>query len=232
MNIYTGRNLVIADTHFPYQCNRSIKSTIQAAKRYRPQTIIINGDGIDCHAVSKWQSDPKQRNFKRELDTTREFLVTLRKQFPKADIIYKLANHEERLEKYLWSHAEELTELEELKLPSLLHFKDFGITKVSPIESIELGNLSIIHGDEVGNICSVYPARNLYTATKKSSFANHVHRQSSFFTRDLVGNTYQCYTGGCLCKLNPDYSPYNDWVNGYAMVNLERKNFEVINCVV
>lgn len=217
MKITADRTFVMADTHVPFHAPNAIARCLREATRYRPKTIVLNGDIIDCFSVSHWLTDPKQRNFKLEIQTTRQFLQRLRRRFPKAHIVYKFANHENRLQKYLFTHAAELSDLEEIKLSALLELKALDIEQVPVNEIINCGAWTILHGDEV-KLGGAYPARTLFNKTKCNSIASHVHRPTEFYTKALNGAVIRTFTTPCLCQLNPDFSPYNDWMHGHLTV--------------
>ena len=80
--------LLISDLHIPYHNIEAVTKALDYGKENKVNTIFINGDLIDMHQVSKFESDPKKRSVKQEFDATREFLVQLRKAFPKVAIYW------------------------------------------------------------------------------------------------------------------------------------------------
>jgi len=215
------RVLILSDLHFPFHNYQAVKQALELGKENKVNTIILNGDTIDFHAISRFVKNPKERNLQREIEETKLFLYSLRKQFPKAEIIFKEGNHEARLTTYLWTRAEEFSDLPELSLQSLLHFKPNGIRFSEKNEVLRLGKLSVIHGHEAGGICTVYPARSLFLTANTDAIAGHCHRQSSFVKRTIKGEIIKTYTTGCLCELKADFSTHNDWMNGCALVTVE-----------
>jgi predicted phosphodiesterase len=216
--------IVLNDIHIPYQDSAAVKSALQIAKKYNPDKIIIGGDCIDFHAISRFLKNPRERNLKEEINQTREFLRTLRDIFPKADILFKEGNHEARLGVFLWSKAEEFSDLDELTLPSLLHFKEHQIQYYPKEKIIYLTKkLVVIHGHERGSICTTFPARSLFLTTNISAIAGHCHRQSSFVKRTITGELIRTYTTGCLCATSADYAVFTDWTQGIALVETNGK---------
>lgn len=224
--ISSKKCIVLADTHIPFQDNSIIKKALLLISKYQPDTIILNGDILDAYSISSWQKNPKLINFKDELELTKEFLKTLRNKFKRCKIIYKLSNHEFRLTRYLYNHASEISNLDELSLPNLLHLKQYNINYVEHDAIINIGKLSILHGDEI-KLSGVYPARNLQLLTKTNSIASHVHRESYYISRDINGNIIRNYTTGCLCQLSAEYAPYNQWTHGIAYIEFFNNNFDV-----
>jgi len=103
-----SRALIMGDVHLPYHDIPAITLCLDYAKKEKPDLILIDGDLIDCHKLSKFVKDPKKRDFKYELDQLKQFFVILRKTFPKSKIVYKLGNHEIRYEHFLFTKAKEI----------------------------------------------------------------------------------------------------------------------------
>lgn len=184
--------------------------------------VILNGDIIDLHSISRFEKNPKSRNLKDEIDQTRKFLARLRKSFPNARIIFKQGNHETRWLKHIWSKAEDFSDLPELSLESILWFSKYRIEYSPETEVINLGDLCVIHGQELKGTLSTYPARTAFNAAKTNILFGHCHRESSYVTRDINNKVYRSYSTGCLCQLQADYSTHNEWSHGCALVTVKR----------
>ncbi len=85
--------LLISDLHIPYHDIDAITLALDYGKENKVNTILINGDLIDNHQVSKFESDPRKRSVKQEFDATKAFLVSLRSAFPDASIYWLKGNH-------------------------------------------------------------------------------------------------------------------------------------------
>jgi predicted phosphodiesterase len=216
------RILIMSDVHIPFQNESSVAAAIKHGQKLKVDTVILNGDIIDFHSLSRFECNPKARNLRDEIEQTRKFLARLRKAFPKARIAFKQGNHESRLMKYVWAKADQFSDMPELSLESLLQFKTYGIEYSPESEVIRLGDLSVIHGQEIRGTLSTYPARTAFNAAKSSVLFGHCHRQSSYVTRDLNGTVYRSYSTGCMCNLAPDYAPHNEWTTGFALVCVKR----------
>ncbi len=84
--------LILCDLHFPYQDNEAIECAINEGLKQGCDSIILNGDALDCHMISDFVKDPRKRKFKDELYSIRQFLASLRHTFPNANIYYKEGN--------------------------------------------------------------------------------------------------------------------------------------------
>jgi len=223
---------IISDVHIPFQQNEAVTTALDFIKEYNPTHLVINGDLMDCYQMSNYERRPDERDFKYEIDATRSFLENLKKVFPQAKIIYKFSNHEERWEKFLWRKAPEVWGFEEFHLEKMLKLKEYGIECVKDKRLIHAGKMIIVHGHEFGRqFMSVSPARTFYNRSQTNVIGGHLHQISEYSCKDLKGNSHVAYSTGCLCLLNPDYAPINNWNHGFATIDFLDKegNFRVNN---
>ncbi len=228
---------IIPDAHIPYHDKNVLVTALQFLKGYDPTHLILNGDIADFFSVSFWEKDPRKRDLKREIDTVREFLTIVRKQFKNAEIIFKFGNHEERWERYLSVKAPELLGVEDFELRSIFNLDEMRIKIVSDKRPIIIGKLFVIHGHEFkwGIMSPVNPARGFFLRGKENCIGSHLHQSSSHSEPNLSGKVIGCWSTGCLCDLHPDFSPINKWNHGFAHVDIaaggefDVSNFKVIH---
>jgi hypothetical protein len=99
------------------------------------------------------------------------------------------------------------------------------------------GKLPILHGHEWygGFAPPVNPARGLYMKAKESAIVGHHHRTSEHTEKSLSGEVTTTWSMGCLCGLEPEYAPYNNYNHGFAHVqvssngNYQLKNIRIID---
>jgi predicted phosphodiesterase len=225
--------LVLSDTHFPYHDRRTIHLAVKEAKRRRARGVLLNGDIMDCHELSRWSKSPKDPRYPDEVKLGREFLAWLRRQLPRARIVWKDGNHEERLYNYLIDKAPALFGL--ISLPELLHFEKHGIEYVTDRRVIRLGKLHVIHGHEYQPQIQtpVNAARGLFLRAKSVAICGHFHQSSHHREPTISGKPQAAWSVGCACDLHPRYMPLNKWNLGFALVHLSKDGeFSVDNkCV-
>jgi len=225
---------IINDLHIPYHDLQAIQIALTELKRLGIDTLLLNGDIIDCYQLSRWEKDPNKRSFQHEIKMLNDFLDDIKKYFNGVEIIYKLANHEERYEKFLLQKAPELFDLEILSWKSLIGDRVPIVKNKRPIKA---GKLNILHGHEFGEsiFSPVNAARGLYLKSKTSTAAGHSHVTSEHIERDLNDSITGCWSIGCLSDLHPDYRPVNKWNHGFAFVmvdndgDFEMHNYKIIN---
>jgi predicted phosphodiesterase len=226
------RVAVIGDVHIPYHNIGAVTAFLDWLKPKRPTLIIINGDLIDFHRLSRFCPDPKSRSLKDEIKATVQFLRVLRRTFPKARIIWKKGNHEERLDPYLVLKAPELLDLDEFKFENLFSLEKLKVEMVDEKRVIKLGKLAIIHGHEYPTpvLGPVNAARGLFLRAKANALVNHHHQSSEHTEPTINGDMITCWSLGCLCELNPKYARLNKWSHGAAYVEVQADGtFEVEN---
>jgi predicted phosphodiesterase len=225
------RILVLSDIHVPYHNIKAITAVIDYAKEWRPDTILINGDGVDFYGLSRWEKDPKKRSFAEELDALAE-LIGVFKEHISENIIYKIGNHEFRYDRFLYMKAHELIGVSEFSLNALFSKRCGELKFVSDKQIMKAGKLNILHGHEFnqGISAPVNPARGLYLRAKSSCIQGHLHQTSEHTEPNLNGEIVTTWSVGCLCELHPEYAPINKWNHGFATVEvLEDGNFHVQN---
>lgn len=224
--------LILSDIHIPYHDEAAVAAAIAHGKKKKPDVIILNGDIGDFYGVSRHDKDPR-RSLADELDAIRQFLFHLRKQFPNARILYKIGNHEARMEMFLVKNAPVLLGVSDFELPVLLKFDESRIELVPSLTLIRLGSLPIYHGHELpqGMSSPVNPARGIWMRVQESLICGHWHRTSEHTeSTGLNKKLSSCWSTGCLCDLTPDYAIVNRWNHGFAWVETQADgNYEVTN---
>ena len=228
VKIPDGTTLILSDVHVPYHDVDALECAL--AHIENPTNILLNGDAIDFFAVSRWDKDPDARDLAGELQASRQFLMHLRERFPDANIYFKIGNHEERWETYLWRKAPEICGVPDFKLSKLLRFEELGIEEIGGRQLARAGGLWILHGHEFpGAFDPVNFARTLQVKTGCCTIAGHKHKTSQHSVRRMNNDTVSCWSIGCLCDLDPDYMPVNQWNLGFAVVTHKGKKFSVDN---
>lgn len=216
------------DFHFPFHDKQAIMTALGQAEGC--DVILLNGDVMDCYAESRFIKNPIHRMLHDELNLVRDFLEYLRSRFKKARILYKFGNHDKRHQDYIYKQAEVLTGLDDVLLPKLLRFEMHGIEEIHHTQLIRAGKLNIIHGHEFGGGAStINVGRSLLLKAFDNIMFNHWHVENSYPVRKINQDVIAAWGVACLCKLRPDYRPFNGWVNGFATVEFEGEFFHVEN---
>lgn len=226
-----GRSAILSDIHVPYHDDKALHIALDYIDRQEPDAIYLNGDISDFFSVSRWEKNPLERNLSRELQLNRQFLAHLRERYPKARIIYKIGNHEERWEKYMWAKAPEVCGVADFEMYNLLDFAKYGVEEVKGKQKTKAGkHLTVIHGHEIpGAYAPVNFARTLQTNLGVCTIAGHRHQTSEHAFKNADNTNIMCWSLGCLCDMRPEYATINKWNHGFAMIELDRNEFHVDN---
>lgn len=214
--------LLMSDIHLPFHDVAAVEAAVEYGKSQNVTHVMLLGDAIDCHAISRWESHPAERDFEGEIETVVAFWKWLRAEFPKARIILKDGNHEERYEKFMIDKAPELLSVKKFEFAKVFELDEHRVEHVTEKRKVRFGKLMGIHGHEVRFSSAVNPARGLWLKMKVSAIAGHLHRSSTHSERDGHGHTHFTYGLGCLCDLEPKYAPMNEWTHGFATVRIEK----------
>lgn len=225
-----GPWLVLNDTHIPYHDVRTIQEAVRDAKARGCVGVLLNGDILDCGAISSHYREPDASRFEDEIDAGEQFVRWIRAQFPTQRIIYKQGNHEFRLPRYLYGSAPELGNLKQLQIPTLLKLADHGIEWVQDKRPVMLGRLPVLHGHEFRGGGGVNPARWLFLRAVSTAMCGHFHRTSEHHEQSIDRKLHGVWSVGCACYLHPRYDPMNKWNLGWAIVEIHQgDHFTVTN---
>ena len=224
---------ILSDIHIPYHSEIALKAAVDYCKKRKPDVLLLNGDLADFYSISRHQKDPSKRDFKHEISAAQSGLAWLRGQFPKARIVLKAGNHEERWQHWLWNCAPEISDFERMTLAQWIDADKYGVEVVADQRPVMCGKLPILHGHELGKggvAAPVNPARGLFLRTISTMLIGHGHRTSQHVEPDIWHLDTACWSTGCLCGLNPEYARVNKWNHGFACVDVDgRGEFHVDN---
>lgn len=225
--------LIIADAQVPFHDERAIEAAVKKGRQEKVDLVVVNGDWWDCMEFSVFERNPALRGMVEECFSARQTFAYLRNEFPKADIWYKLGNHEERLLKHFCRNMLGTVQFLEktgrmpksiASVSGLLDLQDFGVKMVEDRRPILLGKyLYVMHGHEGGGTYApVLPARAVALKARVCTVVGHWHRTSTYVERAMDGRELVCYSLGCLCDLTPKWMPQNQWNHGFAVATIEK----------
>jgi predicted phosphodiesterase len=228
--IQAKRVLVLSDIHIPYHSLDALTAAFDFAKDEKPDAVLLNGDTIDFHGLSRFVKDPKARSFAYELSAFRRFFEVLSEIF-QCRMYFKLGNHEERYNHFLMMKAAELDGVEEFSLENIIKARAEGIEVIGDKRIIKMGDLNVVHGHEFGGsiFSPVNIARGLFLRGKVSAMQGHNHQSSEHTETNMNREITTTWSVGCLCELHPAYLPINKWNHGFAIVDIDGDTFHVRN---
>lgn len=199
----------------PLHDPKAVGAALSFIRDFKPDTIILGGDALDCGAVSHHNhGKPGRIEGLRILADAKIFREEVLDELERIgkDLIYIVGNHE----KWLNDLMEEEPGLEGiLDLESILGLEKW---KVIPHGGYHhLGKLTFIHGDQLRS--NEYCAKYAVLAYQRNIRFGHFHTFQSF-TMTSACDTNMGRTGvavPCLCRKDPSYgnSAPNKWVQGF-----------------
>ena len=233
----TEKILILSDIHIPYYDKNILEIAIEGGKKIEPTVILLNGDICDHYSQSRWETDPRERDFPYEIELTKLFLAYLRQNFPKSRIIWKHGNHEERYERYMMLKAPELLGIPDFEYERVYDLAKYGVELVKDKRPMKINKLHVIHGHEYKFVISnpVNPARGLFLRAKANCLCGHFHQSSTHSGKNIDDKIITTWSTGSLCELHPKYMPLNEHNHGFATVETDGdesflvNNYKIIN---
>ena len=220
---------ILSDIHFPYHSLEALTIAIRHLKSSNIDCLYLNGDIMDFYSISRHEKEKDLRDFKREVDMSRDFLKKLRDLFPTIPIYYKLGNHEQRWARSLQLQADEFAQLHDLQFEIFFNLDKLQFTMVNDWQGMEMGDLLVVHGHELYGAGGINPSQNLMNKTLCNTLMGHVHRTSTMQKKSAFKEYINTYTTGCLTVLSPKYMPFSSHNHGFAIVELMEGKSKVSN---
>lgn len=225
---------VLSDIHVPYHDKSALETAVKECKRHKCDVVLLNGDTIDFYGISRFEKDPERRTATEEIRDAVQLMRWIQSVFPKARLIWKNGNHDERWEKYCWANAPVLWSLKQCRLDGVLGYEyadqtgneatkldRYGWEYVTDKRPIMAGRLPILHGHELpGGGSPVNPARGAYMRTAHTVLIGHLHRSSQHTEPNMFHEEVACFSTGALCGMYPAYARVNKWNSGFALVDV------------
>jgi hypothetical protein len=217
----------LCDWHVPFHDPRAVEVALRFTEQIQPAIIIID-EIHDFYALSRFDKDPTRKHaLQEELDTCTAYFARLRRVCPKSRIILLQSNHLDRLRKYLWVKAEELSGLRALRLEELLGLKAHNIEYMDVYEHPSKdprARFLFKHGNRISKH-SGYTARSEMEQEGMSGMSGHSHRLAAHYATRRGGG-YVWIEGGCLCDLNAEYvDGITNWQHGVGLVQFRGGHF-------
>jgi hypothetical protein len=210
------KHVMIGDTHGYFVDQRTWKAVLDFIRDFKPDVINCLGDLVDFYDISRYTKNPNRRAYLYdEIKFTREVVFAeLRRAAPKARIVWKGGNHEDRLQRYLWSRAPELASLPALDMRNLFSLSSLNIQYTT--DSLTVGDTELTHG-HMARKHSGWTAKAMMEDLGTSVIHNHTHRLGAIYKSDRSGS-YIAYENGSLCRLDPEFihgTP--NWQHGFSV---------------
>lgn len=210
--------VVLSDLHTPFHSEPALDLALEYIKRTKPSLVILNGDIMDCYAMSRF-NDPKgpRRDMASEVHVANAVLDDIQAAAGKAEIMWGEGNHELRLPKAISIKLPDLNGL--IDLAGLLNLHKRGI-KWLPVERGDsfimrlTPKLAVAHGWRYSGAGSNNVAKLTLNDWGGSIIVGHNHSEGTHRERRGDGSEAVALVSGCLCQA-PLYRTVDRWSRGF-----------------
>lgn len=215
--------VVAGDFHLPFHHVKAVKAWLQYLKDTGADVVVLNGDVLDCYALSSFSKEPGGPALKHELEVARAFLREVREAVgPQTEIIFMEGNHEHRLQRRLMEQPG-LHGLPELHLGSLLGLNQINARHMAYGEVWSRGALCVRHGDRVSAASAATARGELDRGGFDHIIIGHVHRVGWFHKRGALRHQQALENGGFFDRAQCEYEANPNWQNGFCVAMVEEE---------
>ena len=214
--------LFVPDTHRPYHDKRAWALFMKAAKQFKPDILVVQGDFGEFYCTNAHRKDPNRNRFlESEIDDINDGLDELDSLKAKRKIFLQ-GNHEENLERYLKDKAPELLNM--VTIPGLLKLKERK-WEYYPYRKKKawIGKLACVHDLGAAGATAVSKALSEFQGNVT---IGHIHRMHYQIGGNYRGEKHVAASFGWLGDFKHiDYMDRDkankDWTLGFGVGYLE-----------
>ena len=210
--------IIVNDLQRPFQDPKTVRAVEGFWNDFQPDLEVYDGDILDFYGISTFDQNPSRRfKIQDEIDDTHGWLDQRAEANPNAKRVFIEGNHEDRLRRFLWKFASEISSLRALEFESLMRFDDLGIEDLKYNSVLDFLGYRIEHGNKTSS-SKAYPvnvSRYMAIATGSSGLCGHTHRFSTYAWTDASGS-HSYIENGCLCSFNLEYAPFPNWQQAFT----------------
>ena len=212
--------VVLNDLQIPWHDAPVLQLVLRFIRDLQPHGVILNGDVVDCYAISTYDKNPLRRaGLQREITLAQHLMASLE---PLKEKIWLGGNHEDRLRRYLWKNPQ-FADLDSLTFSKLFRLGEHGFSYYPYGRHWMLGKLMVTHGFMVRSHSGV-SARSHFDRLGTSCLVGHTHRLGVYYKTNVRGQ-HAAYENGCLCRLDPEYVQNPDWQQGFSVVTVMENGY-------
>ena len=173
---------IIPDVHAPYHDEAAWALTMKAAKGFKPDTVIQQGDWNDNYCISRFPKNPnREDNLESETETCRQQRTEVDELEPGRKVFTE-GNHEDRLPRYLMDKAPNL--FDSVTTDKVFQYTANDWELVPYQDSIKIGQVYYTH--DAGN-SGKYPTKGALDTFQHSVCVAHHHRIQYFVEGNATG---------------------------------------------
>lgn len=213
------RIMVCPDAHHPYVDELAWRTFLAAARKVKPDVMVVIGDFADCYAVSSHAKDPGRKSrLKDELEAVNKALDQIsRLEIPRVEFCE--GNHETRITRFVASEASALYGMLDVK--DLLRITERGWGWTAYNDFLRIGKVAFTH--DVGR-CGVNTARQSLQDFGGNIVIGHSHRASLAFQGTTAGEQHFGLNVGWLGDVDSiDYHhkarARRDWQHAFGLID-------------
>ena len=199
------RLVILSDAQIPFIDEPLLAAVLRFVDDFKPNDLIINGDWIDAYEISDFDKRPQRLfDLQTEFEQAGDTIDDLRSRIaPKGKVWWIDGNHEERINRTIWRHAQGFAFMAGDIVSGLaLEARTAGYVPYG--KHIDYLGFTVTHGNYVSQH-SAYTAKKHADRYHSSGCNGHTHRAGSYSYRDGRGKSHTWFEIGCLCRMDLEY---------------------------
>lgn len=229
--VKSGTVVIISDVHVPFHNKQGVQNVVEMCAALQPEWFVINGDFLDCLAISAFPKPPGVPLFQEEIDAGREILEAFREAMPRTKFVWLDGNHEQRLERAIMA-APGFYGMNCLTIPELMRLEAIDCHYQQYMEPYVIGDLTIVHGNKVSKHSAYSAKAHLIDNGFLNVAIGHTHRQGVYKHSGGMG-VRRAYELGGLWDINQVHyiKGRPNWQGGFGVAYIQDGKLRDLNLI-
>jgi predicted phosphodiesterase len=185
--------LVIPDVHAPYHNKEAFEVVTKVGRDWKPDVVVILGDFGDFYSVADYVRDPTRPNQLLDELNCANSLLDVVASFKATKVHFIAGNHEDRLDRYIMSHAPALFKNLSVRDSFKLRERKWHYTPYK--QFLQIGKMLFTH--DLGRAGKDAVPRAISDA-HASVVIGHTHRLQYAIEGDALGRPHLAFCPGWL----------------------------------
>lgn len=217
------RILVIPDIQFPFVDEPLLAAFMRFVQDWKPHITVDVGDMLDAYELSDFDKRPSRLfNLDDEMEMAADFINDVRRRSATGNLYFHVdGNHEERLQRIIWKHAQQFSFMVK-DIPEAMQLDKLTSGFVPYGKHVDIHGFAITHGTIVRQH-SAYTAKAMMDKYRSSGASGHTHRIGDHSITDHRNVSHTWYEVGCLCRKDLEYvKAAANWQQGFLVATVYR----------
>jgi len=214
----TRTHVFLSDFHVPYHHEKAVEHVVECVGDLDPDVLVLGGDVIDCHMVSRFTDKPNAMSIREEIDLAHDVVFdpleeAVGEECPR---LFLEGNHEERIARHRHEN-QAFHDYQPMYVENMLDLDERGWQHKTYMDVVDIDGVQYVHGD-IARKHAAYSAKGAcLDLGLQRAVIGHSHKLG-LWSHEATAQKWCAEAGGLFDREKADYVDNPNWQNGFVVV--------------